>query len=176
MCFLTGIFHPHNSKIHLFLCTEYRLVCKIHNKSPNQNLNITLEVHEGEVVGRYSIEGEAQKSGFSFVVRIKNVLMLWCIDTFFICGLFMELMLCFTSVQSGAQYNRNQTWLWTNVWWNRGDTDRQVPSLWDEERSLLWEQQVWHWKVRPFTDIPFNLMPLLLYTGILLGLLWWCFA
>ncbi|KAG7244429.1 hypothetical protein INR49_031171 [Caranx melampygus] len=48
------------------------LVCKIHNKSPNQNLNITLEVHEGEVVGRYSIEGEAQKSGFSLCITEIN--------------------------------------------------------------------------------------------------------
>ncbi|XP_071350437.1 macrophage-stimulating protein receptor isoform X2 [Trachinotus anak] len=43
------------------------LVCKIRDTIPNQNLNITLEVHEGEVEGRYSIEGVAQKSGFSFV-------------------------------------------------------------------------------------------------------------
>ncbi|XP_022602424.1 macrophage-stimulating protein receptor-like isoform X1 [Seriola dumerili] len=43
------------------------LVCRIHDQTPNQNLNITLEVHEGEVEGRYSIEGIAQKSGFSFV-------------------------------------------------------------------------------------------------------------
>ncbi|XP_008284398.1 macrophage-stimulating protein receptor-like isoform X2 [Stegastes partitus] len=44
-----------------------RLVCKIHETTPNQNLNITLQVHEGEVEGRYSIEGMAQMSGFSFV-------------------------------------------------------------------------------------------------------------
>uniref|UniRef100_A0AAQ6A5W3 Macrophage-stimulating protein receptor n=1 Tax=Amphiprion ocellaris TaxID=80972 RepID=A0AAQ6A5W3_AMPOC len=44
-----------------------KLVCKIHEKNPSQNLNITLHVHEGEVEGRYSIEGTAQMSGFSFV-------------------------------------------------------------------------------------------------------------
>ncbi|XP_069000968.1 macrophage-stimulating protein receptor-like [Embiotoca jacksoni] len=44
-----------------------RVVCKIHEKSPNENLNITLEVHEGEVEGRYSIEGTAHMSGLSFV-------------------------------------------------------------------------------------------------------------
>lgn len=43
------------------------LVCKIHEKIPNQNLNITLEVHEGQVEGQYSIEGSAQMHGFSFV-------------------------------------------------------------------------------------------------------------
>nr|XP_046239440.1 macrophage-stimulating protein receptor-like isoform X2 [Scatophagus argus] len=44
------------------------LVCKIQEKTePNQNLTITLEVHEGEVEGRYSIEGTAQISGFSLV-------------------------------------------------------------------------------------------------------------
>ncbi|XP_070815962.1 macrophage-stimulating protein receptor-like isoform X1 [Chaetodon trifascialis] len=44
------------------------LVCKIQEKTtPNQNLTITLEVHEGEVEGRYSIEGTAQMPGFSFV-------------------------------------------------------------------------------------------------------------
>uniref|UniRef100_A0A3P8SVI1 Macrophage-stimulating protein receptor n=1 Tax=Amphiprion percula TaxID=161767 RepID=A0A3P8SVI1_AMPPE len=44
-----------------------KLVCKIHEKNPSQNLNITLHVHEGEVEGRYSIDGTAQMSGFSFV-------------------------------------------------------------------------------------------------------------
>lgn len=43
------------------------LVCKINEKVPNQNLNITLEIHEGEVEGDYSIEGTAQVSGFSVV-------------------------------------------------------------------------------------------------------------
>lgn len=43
------------------------LVCKVHEKIPNHGLNITLEVHEGEVTGSYSIDGTAQISGFSFV-------------------------------------------------------------------------------------------------------------
>ncbi|KAM4582074.1 macrophage-stimulating protein receptor-like isoform 3-T3 [Fundulus diaphanus] len=43
------------------------LVCKINEKVPNQRLNITLEIHEGEVEGDYSIEGMAQMSGFSVV-------------------------------------------------------------------------------------------------------------
>ncbi|XP_068450311.1 macrophage-stimulating protein receptor [Clinocottus analis] len=43
------------------------LVCKIQEYTPNQNLTITLEVHEGEVEGRYSIEGTAQIPGLSFV-------------------------------------------------------------------------------------------------------------
>lgn len=44
------------------------LVCKIQEKSTaNQNLTITLQVDEGEVEGRFSIEGTAQVSGFSFV-------------------------------------------------------------------------------------------------------------
>lgn len=45
-------------------------MCKIQGKNkPGQDLKIVLEVHEGEVVGRYSIEGSAQMQGFSFVVR-----------------------------------------------------------------------------------------------------------
>ncbi|XP_024126636.1 macrophage-stimulating protein receptor isoform X1 [Oryzias melastigma] len=44
-----------------------QLVCKIQVKVPKQNLNITLEVHEGKVEGPYSIEGTAQISGFSSV-------------------------------------------------------------------------------------------------------------
>ncbi|XP_044072501.1 macrophage-stimulating protein receptor-like [Siniperca chuatsi] len=44
------------------------LVCKIQEKTiPNQDLTITLEVHEQEVEGRYLIEGTSQMSGFSFV-------------------------------------------------------------------------------------------------------------
>ncbi|XP_019214769.1 macrophage-stimulating protein receptor isoform X3 [Oreochromis niloticus] len=44
-----------------------RLVCKIKEETPNQGLNITVEVHEGEVKGIYSVEGTAQISGLSFV-------------------------------------------------------------------------------------------------------------
>nr|XP_015814408.2 macrophage-stimulating protein receptor [Nothobranchius furzeri]XP_015814410.2 macrophage-stimulating protein receptor [Nothobranchius furzeri]XP_054586511.1 macrophage-stimulating protein receptor [Nothobranchius furzeri] len=44
-----------------------RLVCKIQENMPNHELSITLEVHEGEVEGPYSIEGTAQISGFSVV-------------------------------------------------------------------------------------------------------------
>ncbi|XP_029948186.1 macrophage-stimulating protein receptor-like [Salarias fasciatus] len=47
-----------------------KLVFKIHDPVPNQNLNITLEVHEGAVGGHYSVEGTAQVSGFSFVEPI----------------------------------------------------------------------------------------------------------
>ncbi|XP_019957234.2 macrophage-stimulating protein receptor-like isoform X1 [Paralichthys olivaceus] len=43
------------------------LVCKIQENTPNQNLNITLKVHEGEVKDRYSIEGTAEWPGLSFV-------------------------------------------------------------------------------------------------------------
>lgn len=44
------------------------LVCKIQEKTePGQNLTITLKVNEGEVEGRYSIDGTAQITGFSFV-------------------------------------------------------------------------------------------------------------
>ncbi|XP_034022235.1 macrophage-stimulating protein receptor-like isoform X2 [Thalassophryne amazonica] len=44
------------------------LVCRIHETRPNLNLTITLEVHEGEVEGPYSIEGKVQTTGFSIVV------------------------------------------------------------------------------------------------------------
>lgn len=47
-----------------------RLVCKILEKSPQQNLNITLEVHEKKAGGAYTIDGVARSHGFSFVVRI----------------------------------------------------------------------------------------------------------
>ncbi|XP_019118524.2 macrophage-stimulating protein receptor isoform X4 [Larimichthys crocea] len=65
----------HIIKVGSTLCTvlpeksnSEMLVCKIQEKNkPEQDLNITLEVHEGEVEGRYSIEGTAQISGFSFV-------------------------------------------------------------------------------------------------------------
>lgn len=48
-----------------------RLVCKIKEKrSSNQQLTITLEVHEKDAEQRYSIQGTAQMPGFSFVVRM----------------------------------------------------------------------------------------------------------
>uniref|UniRef100_A0A3P8UKG0 Macrophage-stimulating protein receptor n=1 Tax=Cynoglossus semilaevis TaxID=244447 RepID=A0A3P8UKG0_CYNSE len=43
------------------------LVCKILEKSPQQNLNITLEVHEKKAGGAYTIDGVARSNGFSFV-------------------------------------------------------------------------------------------------------------
>ncbi|KAK6321728.1 hypothetical protein J4Q44_G00087040 [Coregonus suidteri] len=46
-----------------------QLVCRIHPKIPGpyQDLNITVEVHEGKVEGRYSIQGQALITGFTFV-------------------------------------------------------------------------------------------------------------
>lgn len=44
-----------------------KLVCRIRDERPNPDLNITLEVHELEVKNRYSIQGTAQASPFSFV-------------------------------------------------------------------------------------------------------------
>lgn len=36
-------------------------------------VNITVEVHEGKAEGRYSIDGKAEMSGFTFVVTITRV-------------------------------------------------------------------------------------------------------
>ncbi|XP_070965299.1 macrophage-stimulating protein receptor-like [Oncorhynchus clarkii lewisi] len=46
-----------------------QLVCSIHPKvpGPSQDLNITVAVHEGKVEGRYSVEGQDQMIGFTFV-------------------------------------------------------------------------------------------------------------
>ncbi|XP_074529741.1 macrophage-stimulating protein receptor-like [Halichoeres trimaculatus] len=56
------------------LCTLFpeksnsrRLVCRIGEVSPSENLTITLRVQEGEVKSRYSISGTAERSGFSVV-------------------------------------------------------------------------------------------------------------
>ncbi|KAK2862010.1 hypothetical protein Q5P01_001543 [Channa striata] len=43
------------------------LACRMKGKRPNQDVNITLEVHERAVKGPYSIQGTAQIPGFSFV-------------------------------------------------------------------------------------------------------------
>ncbi|KAK2862548.1 hypothetical protein Q5P01_002081 [Channa striata] len=46
------------------------LVCKIRSSTSelSKPLNITVEVHEGKVEGRYSIDGKAQALGFTFVI------------------------------------------------------------------------------------------------------------
>ncbi|XP_035980448.1 macrophage-stimulating protein receptor isoform X2 [Fundulus heteroclitus] len=46
------------------------LVCKIRSGATKlfEPVNITVEVHEGRLEGRYSIDGKAQMSGFTFVV------------------------------------------------------------------------------------------------------------
>ncbi|KAJ3601888.1 hypothetical protein NHX12_029650 [Muraenolepis orangiensis] len=49
---------------------QNKLVCKLHHQkgSPTLALNVSVEVHEGDSRGRYSIEGRAQAPGFAFVV------------------------------------------------------------------------------------------------------------
>uniref|UniRef100_A0A8C5DA49 Macrophage-stimulating protein receptor n=1 Tax=Gouania willdenowi TaxID=441366 RepID=A0A8C5DA49_GOUWI len=46
------------------------LVCKIRSGALelSKHVNITVEVHEGKVEGRYSIDGKAEMPGFSFVI------------------------------------------------------------------------------------------------------------
>ncbi|KAJ8370521.1 hypothetical protein SKAU_G00105490 [Synaphobranchus kaupii] len=44
-----------------------QLVCRIHARQEPQHVPITVEVHEGDVEGRYSIDGTAQIDGFTFV-------------------------------------------------------------------------------------------------------------
>lgn len=51
------------------------LVCKIRIGTMElfRPVNITVEVHEGKAEGRYSIDGKAEMSGFTFVVMITRV-------------------------------------------------------------------------------------------------------
>lgn len=48
----------------------FSLVCKIRSGATelSKPVNITVEVHEGKVEGRYSIDGKAEMPGFTFVV------------------------------------------------------------------------------------------------------------
>lgn len=56
----------------------FSLVCKIRSGATelSKPVNITVEVHEGKVEGRYSIDGKAEMSGFTFVV-IFAVIIFW---------------------------------------------------------------------------------------------------
>lgn len=47
------------------------LACKIRSGTTelSKAVGITVEVHEGKVDGRYSIDGKAEKQGFTFVVQ-----------------------------------------------------------------------------------------------------------
>ncbi|KAK7916548.1 hypothetical protein WMY93_012309 [Mugilogobius chulae] len=45
-----------------------KLVCQIHKHSPENNVNITVQVRETSGPGRFIVRGQAQTSGFSFVV------------------------------------------------------------------------------------------------------------
>ncbi|XP_072308567.1 macrophage-stimulating protein receptor-like isoform X2 [Eucyclogobius newberryi] len=45
-----------------------KLVCRIHKHSPKNNVNITLQVRESSGPGRFSVQGQTQMPGFSFVV------------------------------------------------------------------------------------------------------------
>lgn len=48
----------------------FSLVCKIRSGATelSKAVSITVEVHEGKVEGRYSIDGKAEMPGFTFVV------------------------------------------------------------------------------------------------------------
>lgn len=48
--------------------SDTQLVCRIHKHSAESNVNITLQVREESGPMRYSIQGQTQMSGFSFVV------------------------------------------------------------------------------------------------------------
>lgn len=53
-----------------FVVLLFSLVCKIRSGTTelSKPVNITVEVHEGRVEGRYSIDGKAEMPGFTFVV------------------------------------------------------------------------------------------------------------
>lgn len=53
-----------------FVVLFFSLVCKIRSGATDLSkpVNITVEVHEGKVEGRYSIDGKAEMPGFTFVV------------------------------------------------------------------------------------------------------------
>lgn len=57
-------------KINIFN-SFFRLVCQIDSEGsePDQSLTITMQVNENKVESGYSISGEANLHGFSFVVR-----------------------------------------------------------------------------------------------------------
>lgn len=52
-------------------------MCKIRSGTTelSKPVNITVEVHEGKVDGRYTIDGKAEMPGFTFVVTIQ---LYWC--------------------------------------------------------------------------------------------------
>jgi len=54
----------------VFVALLLSLVCKIRSGSAelSKPVHITVEVHEGKVEGRYSIDGKAEMPGFIFVV------------------------------------------------------------------------------------------------------------
>lgn len=56
------------------LCFLLSLVCKIRSGTTelSKPVGITVEVNEGKVEGRYSIDGKAEMPGFTFVVRTSH--------------------------------------------------------------------------------------------------------
>lgn len=61
---------PETEKQRCFVVLLFSLVCKIRSGTTelSKPVNITVEVHEGKVEGRYSIDGKAEMPGFTFVV------------------------------------------------------------------------------------------------------------
>lgn len=59
-----------------FVVLVFSLVCKIRSGASelSKSLNITVEVHEGKVEGRFSIDGKADMAGFTFVVILVVIL------------------------------------------------------------------------------------------------------
>uniref|UniRef100_A0A3B4B939 Sema domain-containing protein n=1 Tax=Periophthalmus magnuspinnatus TaxID=409849 RepID=A0A3B4B939_9GOBI len=58
-----------------FFLLLYSLVCKIRSGTTelSKPVNVTIEVHEGKVEGRYSIDGRAEMPGFTFMPNITEI-------------------------------------------------------------------------------------------------------
>ena len=74
---ITGtVFGAHMLLCDCFLVLLCSLLCKIRSGTTDLSkpVNITVEVHESKVEGRYSIDGKAEMPGFTFVVIFAKIM------------------------------------------------------------------------------------------------------
>lgn len=146
-------------KLKIFLFKSFlRLVCRIDSDGSelDQSLNITIEVNEKRVESGYSISGDANTHGFSFVVRTSTFslfhffhkpqlhdCLIHRICRNIVLQISKRLNIFYTShLRSDPRNHKYHTGLWTPDWGNLGHPVRKTSGCWWGQNSPIWGQNL----------------------------------
>ena len=127
----------------------FSLMCKIRSGATDLSkpVNIRVEVHEGKVEGRYSIDGKAEIPGFTFVVIFAKVMTTSQpekqtnkqtnkkqTNLFHPLCIFYKKILQST-LPLDSQHHRNPAQLWASYWGNTYHRDWDSLGCWKDQKS-----------------------------------------